>query len=557
MKLVECVPNFSEGRDEERINSITDEIKNTSGAWLLDVDPGADTNRTVVTFVGSPEAVLEAAFRAIKKASEVIDMREHKGEHPRMGATDVCPFVPVRDIAMEDCVEIARKLGARVAKELNIPVYLYEEAATEEKRRNLANIRKGEYEGLPEKLKDHDWKPDFGEPVFNEKSGATIVGAREFLIAYNVNLNTRDKKLANKIAKNVRESGHAKRDGNGNIVRDKDGNAIRVPGKLQATKAIGWYVEEYGIAQISINLINYKITPPHVVFEEISKEAEDLGLRVTGSELVGLIPKDAIIQAGKYYLKKQGKSRGAPESEIIHYAIKSLGLDEISTFNPEDKIIEYRINKEIERLVDKTLINFSEELSSDSPAPGGGSVAAYSGSIASGLVAMVGNLTFGKEKYKDNWEEAQNITEDVQILMQEFLEFCDEDTEAFNGLMRAYRMKKKTEEQQKERDEMIQSATKRATEVPLNVMRESVKVLELAKKMGKIGNVNAISDIGVAAELALAACRSASLNVRINLTSIEDKKFKNKVYKEHDGIIKKIENLYKDIIKVVEKKLED
>jgi len=557
MKLVECVPNFSEGRDEVKINSITDEIRNTSGAWLLDVDPGADTNRTVVTFVGSPEAVLEAAFRAIKKASEVIDMREHKGEHPRMGATDVCPFVPVRDVTMEDCVKIARELGARVAEELNIPVYLYEEAATEEKRRNLANIRKGEYEGLPEKLKDSEWKPDFGEPVFNEKSGATIVGAREFLIAYNVNLNTRDRKLANKIAKNIRESGYAKKDENGKIIRDKDGDALRVQGKLDATKAIGWYVEEYGIAQISINLINYKITPPHVVFEEIIKEAEDLGLRVTGSELVGLVPKDAMIQAGKYYLEKQGRSKGAPESEVIHYAIKSLGLDEISKFNPEDKIIEYRINKEIERLVDKSLIDFLEELSSDSPAPGGGSVAAYSGSIASALVAMVGNLTFGKEKYKDNWEEAQNISEDVQILKQEFLELCDEDAEAFNGLMRAFRMKKKTEEQQKKRDEMIQIQTKRATEVPLNVMRKSVKVLELAKNMGKIGNVNAISDIGVAAELALAACRSASLNVRINLPSIEGKEFRNKVNKEHDRIIKKIENLYKDIIKIVEKKLID
>jgi glutamate formiminotransferase/formiminotetrahydrofolate cyclodeaminase len=557
MKLVECVPNFSEGRDDKKINSITDEIKNTSGAWLLDVDPGADTNRTVVTFVGSPEAVLEAAFRAIKKASEVIDMREHKGEHPRMGATDVCPFVPVRDVTMEDCVEIARELGARVAEELNIPVYLYEEAATEEKRRDLANIRKGEYEGLLEKLKDSEWKPDFGEPVFNERSGATIVGAREFLIAYNVNLNTRDRKLANKIAKNIRESGHAKRDENGKIIRDEEGNAIKVPGKLKATKAIGWYVEEYGVAQISINLINYKITPPHIVFEEISKEADDLGLRVTGSELVGLIPKDAMIQAGKYYLEKQGKSRGAPESEVIHYAVKSLGLDEISKFNPEDKIIEFRINKEIDRLIDKSLIDFSEELSSDSPAPGGGSVAAYSGSIASGLVAMVGNLTFGKEKYRDDWEEAQNITENVQILKQEFLELCDEDTEAFNGLMRAYRMEKKTEEQQEKRDEMIQSSTKRATEVPLNVMRKTLKVLELAKTMAEIGNINAISDVGVAAELALAACRSASFNVRINIPSIKDEEFKNKVTKENGRIIKKIENLYKEIIPIVEKKLMD
>lgn len=555
MRLVECVPNFSEGQDEKKIDSIVGEIRNTSGAWLLDVDPGADTNRTVVTFVGSPDVMLEAAFRAIKKASEIIDMREHKGEHPRMGAIDVCPFVPVRDITMEDCVEIAKKLGARVAEELKIPVYLYEEAATEEKRRNLANVRKGEYEGLEDKLKDPEWKPDYGKDKFNEKSGAIVIGAREFLIAYNVNLNTRDRKLANKIAKNIRESGQPKKDEDGNILKDEDGNVIRISGKLKATKAIGWYVEEYGIAQISINLINYKITPPHIAFEMVRKEAEDLGLRVTGSELVGLIPKEAMIEAGKYYLEKQGKSKGAPEGEIIHYAIKSLGLDELTVFNPEDKIIEYRINKEIDRLVDKSLIDFAEELSSDSPAPGGGSVAAYSGSIASGLISMVGNLTFGKEKYRDDWKEAEDISEKVQLLNQEFLELCDEDTEAFNGLMSAYKMKKDTEEQQERRNEMIQEATKRATEVPLTVMRKTLKVTELAKNMAKIGNVNAISDIGVAAEMALASCHGASLNVRINLSSIEDEEFNHEVKREHDEIIEKIENLYEDVISIVNEKL--
>ncbi len=555
MKLVECVPNFSEGRDENKINSIIDEINNTHGAWLLDVDPGADTNRTVVTFVGSPEAVLEAAFRAIKKASLVIDMREHQGEHPRMGATDVCPFVPVKDITMEDCIEIAKELGTRVAEELGIPVYLYEEAATEEKRRNLANIRKGEYEGLAEKLKDPVWKPDYGEPIFNEKSGATVIGAREFLIAYNVNLNTRDRRLAHKIALNIRESGRSKKDKDGNILRDEDNNMIRIPGKLKATKAIGWYVKEYGAAQISINLINYNVTPPHIAFEEVKKEARDLGLRVTGSELVGLIPKEAMIEAGKYYLEKQGRAKSAPESEIIHYAVKSLGLDDITPFNPDDKIIEYRINKKLNRLVDLTLTCFADELSSDSPAPGGGSVAAYSGSLSAGLIAMVGNLTFGKEKYKEHWKEAEGLSEKAQQLKQEFIELCDEDAEAFNRLMKAYRMKKDTEEQKEKRNEMIDIATKRATEVPLTVMRKALLAMELAVVMAKIGNVNAISDVGVASYMALASCRSASLNVRINLSSIKDEKFVERVTREHDEILAKIESLNESVDSIMSDKL--
>lgn len=555
MKLVECVPNFSEGRDENTINSIVNEIRSTSGVWLLDVDPGADTNRTVVTFVGSPDAVLEAAFHAIRKASEVIDMREHKGEHPRMGATDVCPFVPVKDVSMEECIEIAKRLGARVSEELRIPVYLYEEAATEEKRRNLANVRKGEYEGLLEKLKDPEWKPDYGKPVFNEKSGATIIGAREFLIAYNVNLNTRDRKLANKIAQIIRESGYPKKDEDGNILRDKDGNEIMVPGKLKDTKAIGWYVDEYGVAQISINLTNYKITPLHKAFEEIREQARDLGLRVTGSELVGLIPKDAMMEAGKYYLEKQGKSKGAPISEIIHYAVKSLGLDDIAHFNPDDKIIEYRINKEIDRLVDLSLTNFAEKLSSDSPTPGGGSVAAMAGSISASLIAMVGNLTYGKKKYKDHWEKSEKITEEAQLLKQEFIELCDEDAEAFNQLMKAYRMKKNTEEEKKKRNEFIQKAAKRATEIPLIVMRKANSAMELALSMAKIGNVNAISDIGVASEMASASCRSASLNVRINLPSIDDEKFVKEVSKEYNEILTKIESFHKSVNSIVSDRL--
>ncbi|MCK4226330.1 glutamate formimidoyltransferase [candidate division WOR-3 bacterium] len=557
MKLVECVPNFSEGQDEKKINLIVDEIKNTSGVWLLDVDPGADTNRTVVTFVGSPDAVSEAAFRAIKKASLVIDMREHKGEHPRMGATDVCPFVPVRDVSMEKCIEIAKKLGARVAEELKIPIYLYEEAATEEQRKNLANIRKGEYEGFPLKIKEPEWKPDYGEPVFNEKAGVTAIGAREFLIAYNVNLNTRDKKLAHKIALNVRESGRIKKDKDGNVVKDENGVALRIPGKLKATKAIGWYVDEYGLAQISINLTNYKITSPHEAFEEIRKEARDLGLRVTGSELVGLIPKDALVEAGKYYLEKQGKSRGVSEREIIHYAAKSLGLNDITEFNTDDKVIEYRINKEIDRLTDLSLTEFADELSSDSPAPGGGSVAAFCGSLSASLIAMVGNLTFGKNKYKEHWEEAEKIAGESQGLKCEFLDLCDEDTEAFNQLMKAFRMKKNTEEEQREREEMIQVATKRATEVPLKVMRKALLAIELALKMGRIGNVNAISDVGVASEMAVSACKSASLNIKINLPSIKDEEFAREVSGEHDEILKKIGDIQEEVGKVVLEKLKD
>ncbi|MCK4421731.1 glutamate formimidoyltransferase [candidate division WOR-3 bacterium] len=555
MKLVECVPNFSEGRDKEKIDSIIGEIRNTSGVWLLDVDPGADTNRTVVTFVGSPEGVEEAAFRAIKKASEVLDMREQKGAHPRMGATDVCPFVPVRDVTMEECVEIANKVGARVAEELKIPIYLYEEAAKEEKRQNLANIRKGEYEGFSEKIKDPEWKPDYGESVFNEKSGATVIGAREFLIAYNVNLNTKDRSLANKIAKTIRESGYPKKDKDGKVIRDEDGNAVRVPGKFKATKAIGWYVDEYGTAQISINLTNYKIAPPHLVFDEICKQAEEMGLRVTGSELVGLIPRQAMIETGKYYLKKQGKSMGASEKEIIHCAVKSLGLNDVSIFNPDDKIIEYRISKETDRLIDLSIKDFTEDLSSDSPAPGGGSAAAIAGSLSASLIAMVGNLTFGKKKYKDCWEEAEKISEEAQLLKQEFLDLCDEDTEAFNQLMKAFKMKKDTEEQKKKKSEAIQVATKKATEVPLTVMRKTLKAIELSEKIARIGNVNAISDAGVACEMAYASARAAALNVKINLSSIEDEEFCKEAEKEQGQILKDIERLRDEVRVIVNDKL--
>ncbi len=425
-KIVECVPNFSEGRDMAVIKRITDAIESVDGVKLLDVDPGADTNRTVVTFVGSPEAVREAAFRAVKKAAEVIDMTKHHGAHPRMGATDVCPFVPVSGVTMEDCVEIAGQVGKRIGEELGIPVYLYEEAATKPEWHNLAEVRKGEYEGLKERFKSGDpyWTPDFGPAEFNERAGATAVGAREFLIAYNINLNTKDRKLANNVALNLREKGRAKRDENGKIVRDGEGKKVMVPGRLKHTKAIGWYIEEYGFAQISINLTNYKNTPWHTVFEVAREEAEKAGLLVTGSELVGLIPKQAVIEAGRYFLRKQGKSSGVSERELIEEAVLSMGLSQIAPFDPEEKIIEYRI-KEDEPLVSMNIKDFMDELASDSPAPGGGSVAALEASLGAALSAMVANLTVGKKGYEDIKDEMIGVAERTLEIKDRFLLLID------------------------------------------------------------------------------------------------------------------------------------
>ncbi len=416
---------------------------------LLDVDPGESTNRTVVTFIGSPEGVKEAAFKAIKKASEVLDMSKHKGAHSRIGATDVCPFVPVSGVTMEDCIQLAHELGERVAKELGIPVYLYEEAAQKPERENLANIRIGEYEGLPEKLKDPEWAPDYGKPVFNPKAGATLIGAREFLIAYNINLNTRDRRLAHEIALNLRERGRTKIDKDGNIVRDAEGKAIKIPGKFKAVKAVGWYIEDYDIAQISINFINYKITPPHVVFDETIKEAEKIGLRVTGSELVGLIPKEALLMAGRHYLSKQGKSPGVPEEELIKTAVSSLGLDDVAPFDPQKKIIEYQFKDVESSLLDFNLREFTNELSVDSPAPGGGSTAALCGALSASLSSMVSNLTVGKKEYENVQKDVKELAVNAQSLKDEFLRDVDLDTLAFNKLMEAYRLPKKTEELKK------------------------------------------------------------------------------------------------------------
>jgi glutamate formiminotransferase/formiminotetrahydrofolate cyclodeaminase len=555
MKLVECVPNFSEGRDREKINTITREIESTPGVKLLDVDPGESTNRTVVTFIGTPEGVKEAAFKAIKKAAEVIDMSKHQGAHSRIGATDVCPFVPVSGVTMEDCIQIANDLGKRVAAELGIPVYLYEGAAKKPERKNLATIRTGEYEGLPEKLKDPEWAPDYGESVFNAKAGATIIGAREFLIAYNINLNTRDRKLAHEIALNLRERGQAKRDKEGKIIRDEQGKTIMIPGKFKEVKAVGWYIEDYGIAQISINFTNYKVSPPHLVFDQTRKEAEKIGIRVTGSELVGLIPKEALLMAGRYYLDKQGKSFGVPEEELIKIAVISLGLSDVVAFQPEKKIIEYQFQETANSLLDFNLREFANELSMDSPAPGGGSTAALCGALSASLSSMVSNLTVGKKEYKDVQKEVKDFAVKAQAFKDEFLRAVDLDTEAFNRLMDAFRLKKKTEEQKKERELAIEEATKEATRVPFEVLKKSVEALELAKEVAIKGNKNSISDAGVAGLAAQTAAEGAFYNIKINLPNIQDKQFKSKILKEATSLKDKAMKLGMEIRDLMEKEL--
>jgi len=555
MKLVECVPNFSEGRDRDKIQAITKEIEATPGVKLLDVDPGESTNRTVVTFIGPPEAAQEAAFKAIRKAAEVIDMSQHKGAHSRIGATDVCPFVPLSEVTMDDCVQMAHALGKRVAAELGIPVYFYEEAALKPERRNLAAIRAGEYEGLPEKLKDPAWAPDCGEPLFNAKAGATVIGAREFLIAYNINLNTRDRRLANEIALDIRESGRSMRDGDGNILRDEAGLAIKVPGKFTHLKAVGWFIEDYGIAQLSINFTNYKVTPVHIVFDEVVRLAENLGLRVTGSELVGLIPKEALLAAGRYYLDKQGKSPGVPEEELIRTAVLSLGLSDVVSFDPKKKIIENQIEGPKKRLVGMSLREFANELSMDSPAPGGGSTAALCGALAASLSSMVANLTVGKRGYEKAWKDLKQAAVRAQKLKDDYLESVDLDTEAFDKLMEAYRLPKASEEQKKERDEAVKSAAVEATLVPFDVLDKSIEVLKLAKKVAQKGNRNSVSDAGVAGQAGRAAAEGAYFNIRINLPSIPDQEFRFRMVKQAVRLKKRALRLAEEINKIVEKEL--
>jgi glutamate formiminotransferase/formiminotetrahydrofolate cyclodeaminase len=555
MKLVECVPNFSEGRDPEKIKAIVREIESVPGIKLLDVDPGESTNRTVVTFIGGPEAVREAAFRAIAKAGEIIDMRGHKGAHSRIGATDVCPFVPVCGVSMEDCVRLAEELGARVARELAIPVYLYEAAARKPERRNLATIRAGEYEGLAEKFKDRRWAPDFGEPVVNPQAGATVIGAREFLIAYNFNLNTRDRKLAHEIALSLRESGRAKRDKDGNLVKDRRGNTVKVPGKFREVKSVGWYIEDYGLAQVSVNFTNYKVTPVHVVFDEARRLAGKLGLRVTGSELVGLIPKEALLMAGRYYLEKQGKSPGVPEEELIRTAVRSLGLNDVSSFDPAKKIIEYQFEKEGPSLVGMTLRGFVNELSMDSPAPGGGSVAALCGALSSALSAMVANLTVGKKGYEKVREEMIVTAVRAQALKDMFLEAVDRDTRAFNKVMEAFRLPKTTPEQALEKDRAIEEANKEATLVPLEVLAQAAEAAALASRAAARGNKNSVSDAGVAGLAAQAAGEGAYDNILINLAGIKDRKFVGDVRRRAERLRKALDKEAKAVRAIVAKSL--
>lgn len=555
MKLVECVPNFSEGRNREKINAITKEIESTPQVTLLDVDPGESTNRTVVTLIGTPEGVKEAAFKAIKKASEVLDMSQHTGAHSRIGATDVCPFVPVTGVTMEDCVKLAHELGERVAKELNIPVYLYEEAAQKPERKNLATIRIGEYEGLPEKFKDPEWAPDYGKPVFNPKTGATVIGAREFLIAYNINLNTRDRKLAQEIAFNIREKGRAKRDKEGKIIRDENGKAIKVPGKFKEVKAVGWYIEDYGIAQISINFTNYKIAPPHIVFDEVRKQAEKLGLRATGCELVGLIPKEAMLSAGKHYLEKQGKSPGVPEEELIRTAVISLGLTDVAPFEPEKKIIEYQFKEVENSLLDLNLREFANELSMDSPAPGGGSTAALSGALSAALSSMVSNLTVGKKEYEAVQKNVKEFAVNAQALKDEFLRAVDLDTMAFNKVMDAFKLPKKTDGQKKEKARATEEALQEATLVPLGVLEKSFDALELAKEVALKGNKNSLSDAGVAGLMAQAAAEGAYYNVMINLPGLENADFVSKTKKQAKALVKKAQKLGDELREIIQKEL--
>ena len=525
LRIVECVPNFSEGRDRGIIDQITESIKQVEGVALLDVDPGADTNRTVVTFVGDPESAVEAAFQAIKRASELIDMSKHSGAHARMGATDVCPFIPVSGMSMEDCADLARKLGERVGAELDIPVYLYEFAASSPERQNLATVRAGEYEGLEAKLQDSNWKPDFGEAKFNPRSGATVIGARKFLIAYNINLNTRDRKKATDIALEVREAGRNKRDPVTNkFIRDENGVPIKRPGTLKAVKAVGWYIDEYNMAQISMNLVDQEVTPIHVAFDEVAKQADLRGLRVSGSELVGLIPLNAMLDAGKYFLKKQNSSTAVSEAELIRIAIQSMGLNEISPFIPEERIIEYQLKSdESTQLVKMGVTEFVDELASDSPAPGGGSVSALASAMSAGLTNMVGVLTFNKKGYKDHWEEVEEIANEAQALKDKFLHLVDEDTESFNQVLAAMRLPKKTEEQIEIRDSAIQEATIHSADIPLQVMKHSLKSMELATRMAEIGNQNSLSDAGVAILQAKAGLEGAAMNVLINIPGIEDK----------------------------------
>lgn len=575
-QIIECVPNFSEGRDTGIINAITSEITAVKGVKLLDVDPGEATNRTVVTFVGEPADVMEAAFRAVKKAGELIDMRQHHGAHPRMGATDVLPLIPVSGITLEECAELARKLAKRIAEDLQIPSYCYEAAAYTPERKNLAVCREGEYEALNAKLTTPGKQPDFSPlaqddcviPECIQRTGCTAVGARDFLIAVNFNLNTTSTRRANAIAFDVREKGRPMREGNkltGKILKDEKGNTLMHPGTLKGTKAIGWFIDEYGIAQVSMNITNLSVTPLHVAFDEVCRCAAERGLRVTGTEIVGLIPKRTIIDAGKYFLRKQQRSTGIPESDIVQIAIKSMGLDDLKPFNPREKVIEYMLeddgkankNENIKpaKLVDYSVSAFAQETSRESPAPGGGTISAYMGALSVALGTMVANLSAHKRGWDDRWEEFSEWAERGQALMNELLHLVDEDTEAFNGIMNAFGMPNQTEEEIAARNDAIQVATLFAAEVPLRTMQASMQAFDICRAMAEKGNPASVSDAGVGALAARAAVHGAGLNVRINAAGLKDREKADALIEKACSLMKTADNEEHEILKIVESKL--
>lgn len=554
--IIECVPNFSEGRNTSIIKQITDEVEKVEGVSLLDVDPGKATNRTVVTFVGNPYAVIEAAFQAIKKAGELIDMCVHTGEHPRMGATDVCPLIPVSGITMEETVEFAKMLAKRVGEELHIPVYLYEYAAQADYRRNLADIRSGEYEGLAAKILKPEWKPDYGKAAFNARCGATVIGARDFLIAYNINLNTTSTRRANAVAFDIREKGRQKKDEKGKVVKDAKGEPIWEPGLLKCVKAIGWYIEEYGIAQISVNLTNMHVTPLHVLFDTACERATARGMRVTGSELVGLIPLHALLEAGKYFLRKQQRSVGVSEAELIKIAVKSLGLDDLAPFDPQKKIIEYRLRDNATRkLVNLTLERFAQEASGETPAPGGGSVAAYCGVLGAALGTMVANLSSHKKGWDTRWEEFSNYAEKGQALMKELLFLVDEDTNAYNKIMAAYSLPKDTDAEKAARKAAVDEATVYAIKVPFRTIELAFESFSLAKEMAEKGNPNCASDAGVGALCARAAVKGAYLNVITNAKSLKDNTEVKNIVERAEMMNEKSEVLEKEVWEIALSKM--
>jgi len=558
-QIIECVPNFSEGQDSNIIRQITGEIEAVAGVRLLNVDPGKATNRTVVTFVGSPAAVVEAAFRAIKKAGELIDMTRHKGEHPRMGATDVCPLIPIAGITMEEVAVWAQRLAKRVGEELQIPVYLYEAAQPDKNRSNLSVIRAGEYEGFFKKIQLPEWAPDFGPSVFDARRGATVIGARDFLVAYNVNLNTTSTRRANSVAFDVREAGRVLREGDpitGKPVTGADGKPVHTPGRLKAVKAIGWYIEEYGIAQISMNLTNIGVTPVHIAFDEVCRSATERGLRVTGSELVGLIPLQAMLDAGRYFLEKQQRSTGVSEKELIRIAILSMGLDELSTFKPGERIIEYLLaNDAGHMLVDKSLADFADETASESPAPGGGSISAYVGALGAALAAMVANLSAHKKGWDSRWKEFSDWAEKGQSHKKELVSLVDADTRAFNGIMAAFSLPKGTPEEKAARTAAIQGATKVAIEVPLRVMELAYGSLETIRAMAETGNPNSVSDAGVGALCARTAVMGAWLNVRINAAGYDDKIWVEQVLARGKELESKTAAAEAEILRIVDNKI--